>query len=120
LLTGILTGKQAFLPSIEATVGDILEPRCWHLAATIRVKHRILRQVISSHLHPASQQLYTDPTREQEFCMVFGGRCNVLNADSTSVVGFRYYNDVVLLDIGKAAYLRAYNTEDEWYMQFLF
>lgn len=51
--------------------------------------------------------------------MVFGGRCNVLNADSTSVVGFRYYNDVVLLDIGKAPYLRAYNTEDEWYMQFL-
>ncbi len=71
------------------------------MAATVRVKHRNLRPVISARVHPVAQQLYTDPQREQDFCMVFGGRCNVLNNDGSSVVGFRYYNDVMLLDIGK-------------------
>ena len=52
-------------------------------------------------MHPPKNKLYTDPEREQDFCMLFGGRCNVLNEDGSSVAGFRYYNDVVLFDIGK-------------------
>eukprot|EP00029_Vermamoeba_vermiformis_P010250 TRINITY_DN5343_c0_g1_i1.p1 TRINITY_DN5343_c0_g1~~TRINITY_DN5343_c0_g1_i1.p1 ORF type:complete len:721 (+),score=129.61 TRINITY_DN5343_c0_g1_i1:68-2230(+) len=98
--------KHLFLPAIEPHIGDNLEPRCWHMAASVRVKHRILRQVISAHVHPAAQKLYTDPQREQEFCMVFGGRCNVLNADGTSVTGFRYYNDVMLLDVELRRWVR--------------